>query len=173
MKLLPVLVILAALQPSPSHHRVPEEVSSQEYQVYSLWIDHHLGQQFIGDLYIVDHTKAFNPHIFPCNHPLNPVNHSEDAYVFDQLSGLGNKTFPFSAGQKEPNFHLSIPYKAIGEMPTVAQGLVLQFSRVAFTDDGTGALFSVNEKQSGEKPATINFVFANKIDDHWTFSLMC
>jgi hypothetical protein len=173
MKLLLVLVILVAFQPSSSHHSVPKEVSSQEYQIYSLWIDHHLGKQLHGDLSIVDHTKAFNPHIFPCKNPLSPVNHSDDAYIFDQLSVLGNKTFPLGAEEKEQNFHLSIPYKAIGEMPTVAQGLVLQFSRVAFTDDGTGALFSVNEKQSGEKSATIDFVFANKIDDHWTFSMMC
>jgi hypothetical protein len=89
------------------------------------------------------------------------------------LSVLGNKTFPFGAEEKKPNFHLSIPYKVIAEMPTVAGGRILQFSRVAFTDDGTGASFSVTERQSGEKSATIDFVFANKIDDHWTFFLMC
>ena len=173
MKLLPVSLILAALQPSTIHHRVPEEVSLQEYQIYSLWVDHNLGRQFQGDLSIVSLTKAFNPFTFPCKNPLNPINHSNDSYVFEQLSALGNKTFPLDSGEQQRSLRLSIPYKTIAEMPKAAQGRVLQFSRVAFNDDGSGALFVVSEKQSGEKSETIDFVFANNVDDHWTFLLMC
>jgi len=51
--------------------------------------------------------------------------------------------------------------------------LICQFSRVTFNDDGSGALFAVSKKQDGEKSESIDFVFANKVDDHWTFLLMC
>ena len=93
--------------------------------------------------------------------------------MFEQLSALGNKAFPLDSGEQQRSLRLSIPYKTIAEMPKAAQGRVLQFSRIAFNGNGSGALFVVSEKQSGEKSETIDFVFANKVDDHWTFLLMC
>jgi hypothetical protein len=164
--------VAAPAPPDAAHVRIPDEVAPREYQVYSAWLDYSLGQDFHDNLSIVAHTKAFNPLIFPCHKPAL-YEHSNDAYIHESLAKLGDQTFPLDLGKEKSNLRTSIPYTVISKLPKIFKDQTLMFSRVAFSDDGSGGVFSVSTGKSGDINAKVDLVWALMIDGHWKIFLLC
>ncbi len=149
MKLLAVLAMALMFQHGSSKHPViSDTVAPLEYQLYSLWVDRNFGPAYAGNLYLLDQSKAVNPQAISCP---NPSRHNPDAYLYEELHALGEKTSPLLLKE---NLQGMTRFSVASTAPDTSDKVSVQFSRVAFSDDKNSALFVVVEKQKGRSDKT-------------------
>jgi hypothetical protein len=153
-------------------NRIPNRVMDREYEVYSAWTKEYVKTTHPNPLYIYSRTGGFDP-LSPngCGDRL----HIQDGVAWSlikQLHALGDAQYPLDVYQHGSHPLTDGDYEEINSPPKVSQQPqvhAVTFTRVAFNEAGTEALFAVSATCGLSECGSGGAILARKIDENWNF----
>lgn len=149
--------------------KIPNQVTSQEMDLYRDWLKQHFANKAPEHLYLDDQTFVFDPlRQESCGKALHKSDGVSNS-LMRELHNLGGADYEIDVSPASMKLPWTYQVLNVRHMPTGAEGLhMISFSRVAFDRPGTEALFAVNDLcglQCGEGKA----ISAKKENGSWKF----
>lgn len=150
---LALILVAAAIGCDHLQARIPNVVSTEEYEIYSAWLQQHFAQQPPKNLFIMSRTFVFDPEAAMNTGCANALRQAGVSLrLIEQLHALGDAEFLMRVYPPlEKNLHIPWPYKEIDTLPWPEPGpyRAISFSRVAFNRQHNEALLSVSNLCGG------------------------
>ena len=169
-----VAVIAFAVALSGCGGRIPNKVSSDEYEVYSAWVNTHFSHRAPSNLYISTDTFIFDPieKTIGCSSTEMVEKAGVPSSLIRQLHALGEAEYPLDVDSPTSQLRIAWNYKAADDWQLLSeehlQFQVVGFSRVAFNRAHTKALFAVIDTCGG-LCGWGTAVYARKENGAWVF----
>ena len=131
--------------------RIPNKVSSDEYGIYSEWVNAHFSKRAPSNLYISTRTFVFDPvsRTDGCKSTEMVEKAGAPSSLIKQLHALGEAEYPLDVDSPNSQLRIAWKYEASDHWQLLSEeNLPFQFvgfSRVAFNRAHTEALFAVTD----------------------------
>jgi hypothetical protein len=150
--------------------KIPTQVTSEEMNVYSEWLRHYFVNKPPEQLYLDNQTFIFDPldrkHGFAL-----PKDSGITSSLPKELHALRKAEYPVEVQE----LSLPWPYKVLNprQFPNATPGLhIIGFSRVAFNNDHTEALFAISDACAVGECGHGGPVHGRKQSGKWVFTDM-
>jgi hypothetical protein len=174
VKVLALFSLVVTLQVPLAHQPISHDISETDYEIYSTWLSQFVQQNAESAIFLSNQTLPFNPLTFPCHKPDTSDPQSHDVYIYEKLIDLGSETFPLEWAKVIGRSRIPSALTVVHEMPAGMTGNYLQFSRIAFSDDGRGGVFAIQlGKTDRSKNVKVYEVWAHKVDEVWKVIALC
>jgi hypothetical protein len=166
-----LIAVLLSMASSSCTPKIPNAVTADEMSLYREWLLQRFAQEPPKELYLDSQTFTFDPlsqgECAKSLHKENDVSRS----LMKALHALQNVDYEIDLS---PNvWRLPWDYRALDprHFPKAVPGLhVIAFSRVAFNDSGTQALFSFRDACAFGECGNGGAVVAHKESGKWEFT---